>query len=177
MNTVAVARSFAKALLESALDAGEVEAVSADILRLQEEYGAAPALRAYCRGRHASTPEAREETVRELWEGAMHPLTMTALRQMARWDALPAMPYFLRSFQVQRDRAVGRHVARAAFAVAPTEAELDALRAKLAPRYPGESVVIEAEVRPELLAGFQVDVDGFSIDASLSGRLHRSFGF
>lgn len=177
MNAVAVGRSFAKALVEAAVDAGEVEGVSCDIQRLQEEYGATPSLRAYCCGRHASTPDAREETVRQLWEGSMGPLTMAALRQMARWDALAAVPHFLRSFQEQRDRAVGRHVARASFAVAPTEAEIDALRAKLQPRFPGETVVVEAEVRPELLAGFQVDVDGFSIDASLSSRLHRTFEF
>ena len=176
MNVQAVARAFAKALVESAMDAGEIDTVSEDIHSLQDEYGATPSLRAYCSGRHASDPATREGAVLRLWEGRVSPLTLLALRQMALWDALPVLPHFLKAFDTCRNRAAGIHVARATFAVAPSESELEGLRTLIGKHFSGDKVEIRSEVQPDLLAGFRVDVDDVSIDASLSGRLHRTFG-
>ena len=173
MNTAGVARAFAKALLDSVLASGEGERIRADVLRLQADVEASPALRDYCRGRHASTPEAREETVCALWKGQVSPRTLLTLRQLARWDALPALPLFLKRFLTRYDAATGTRVAHAAFALPPTESDLAALREKLQARFPGDTVDLRAEVNPALLAGFTLDVGDIAVDASLQGRLRR----
>lgn len=176
MNRPGVARAFAKALLSSSLEAGEGDAVRADILRLRAAYDASPELRAYCAGRRASTAAGREEMARALWSGAVGPRTLAVLLQMARWDAVPVLPLFLRDFLSLYDQATGRHVAKVAFAVPPTEADLAALRDKLSSLFQGETVEIVPEVRPALLAGFRLDVGDRTVDASLRSRLRRGFG-
>ena len=175
MSRLGIARAFARALLGGAANAGEEDAALADIRLLRTDREAHPALCAWCDGRFSSTPDERERVVLTLWEGRVSPNTLAILRQMARWDVLPSLAPFLDFFEELLRRKRHVHVAHAAFAIPPTDDDLATLRERLQARFPGETVEMDPSVRPNLLAGFRVEVDDLSADASLASRIRRDF--
>lgn len=173
MNIVGTAKAFARALLEAAQDAGELDAIASDVLHLQSQYQASPELCAFCSIHHASSPDSREETITQLWSDTLRPRTLLVLQQMARWDILLILPPFFAAFLKLYNEARGIHVAHIQFALPPTEEVLSDLREKLAARFPNETLLIQSTHQPDLLAGFRVHVDDLAIDASLQGRIRR----
>jgi len=83
------------------------------------------------------------------------------------------IPALTEEFRNLDDQASGRVRARCQSARPLTEAQMEALRAKLIKITGARDVIVDLKIEPRLLAGFVANIAGKIIDGSLKGRLER----
>ena len=172
MNPEAKTRAFVRALLQTALDNGTVDAVRRDAEAIIAQWDHSPELRAFCFAHRPETPDNHADAVSALWGDSLTPAFMVLLKQLARWGGLSLLRSVAQTFLEQCDIAQEHYVAQAEFACSPEKGDLDSLRAKLTAKY-NNKVEMVVSINPSLLAGFRLTVRDSLTDASLSGRLAR----
>lgn len=166
------ARAYARALYRSAVERQELEAVVADMNALAAQWRESLELRQFCKRAHPGNAASHEHAVAALWGKTFTESVLALLRALARREQLELIPFVLEQFHTRYDRE--RHCTHVdvAFAVPPTEAMLEQVRAEIL-RARGGTLQMQVTVAPELIAGFVITLGDQRIDASIAGRLNR----
>lgn len=166
-----LAGRYASALFELASEAGTVSAVESDLARLSDALNESDDLR------NATTnPQlSRERQGKVMGALAKHlglgELTASFLGVLAVNRRLSALPDMIAAFKAIAAAQRGEVTATVSSAHPLTDAQLAALKGKLTARQ-GRTVMLSADVDPDLLGGLVVTIRSQRIDASIRTRLN-----
>jgi F-type H+-transporting ATPase subunit delta len=171
--SLAVAKSYAKALFELARERGQVEAVGAELQRaaalVAEDGRLATVL-----GLPWITPASKRRLAEELGRGLeLSQLGRDFLALVAAHGRADHLGAIAGTFRDMVDAEQGRVRARVRTAVALTDGDRAALSARLSRAFGGQHVLIEDVVDPNLLGGFVAEIGSRIVDGSLDGQLAR----
>lgn len=167
----AVARRYAKALLSLAQEAGQEEALGAELKHIAAIL-AAPGL-----ARTLALPTLPPKTRSDIVEGliraaAPHALVANFLRVLAANDRLNTIADIESGYQTLLENVLGRVRAKVKSASALSEDEVQAVVDAFGQKTE-KTVIPILEIEPELLGGVTVEIEGRVYDASLKTQLRR----
>lgn len=167
----AIARVYATALLELAVERGETDALAEDLRELRAALAGSPALRGVL-----ECPEVadgvKERILADVAEGPRTELTPRFLRLVVERHREPALLSILEMFEHLRDVEAGRLRGRLRTARPLAEADRRRLEEALG-RSTGKEVRLSVETEPDLLAGQILHLEDRTVDGSLRSRLAR----
>jgi F-type H+-transporting ATPase subunit delta len=168
-----VARSYAKAIFELARERQQADAVQAELERIAalvtgEDEVSAVLSRPWVTGPVKQRIAAEIARGLELSKLAADFLGLVAAQ--GRADHLGAIA---EAYRTLLDAERGRVRARVRTAVPLTEADRQALTARLGQALGGKQVVIDEVVDRSLLGGFVAEIGSLNVDGSLDGQLAR----
>ncbi len=171
--SLAVAKSYAKAIFELARERNQADQIQAELDRAAEAVASAgdaadvlgrPWISAAVRRRLADEIGARLEVSK---------LTRDFLGLLAAQGRADHLAAIASAYRTMHDAAQGRVRARVRTAVALTDADRNALAARLQRALGGKRVIIEEVVDKNLLGGFVAEIGSLIVDGSLDGQLAR----
>ena len=171
MRDIRVAKPYARALYDAALEQNALADILADIDRLQaliedsEEFLqliSSPIL----------SPQFKSETFDQIFTDAIHPLTINFLKLLALKQLERYLSAIMDVFSAIVDEAASRLVAKVTTAVALTPEQEAQLTQHLG-AYSGKQVRLESTIDAEIQGGFIVQLDDTVFDASLATQLQR----
>ena len=178
MSKVLIARRYAKALLELAVERQSLAAVRADLLDLAAFLQASPELAWLVRASPLNTLE-KDRRLRALFAGRVQPLTFQFLRFLNARHRLSQLDTLLAVFEELCDAQAGVVRVRVTSARPLVENQLAGLHDRIASA-PAlfalareKKLKLEQRVEPALLGGFKVQIGDFVRDFSLSSQLDR----
>ena len=171
MRDIRVAKPYARALYEAAVEQNTLPLISADTEKLQELIEQSDELTQFIHTPLLS-PQIKSDTFQQLFADSMHPLTINffkllALKQRERY-LVGIMDVF---FEIV-DAAAGRVVAKVTTAVPITQNQEQRLIQQLS-AYSGKQVRLETETDEEIQGGFVVQLGDTVFDASVTTQLQR----
>ncbi|MBQ9252365.1 MAG: ATP synthase F1 subunit delta [Clostridia bacterium] len=164
-------REYAEALYELAAEEGKTEAYAAALDTVEAALAESPGFLNLL----ASPAISREERMDALSAAFQEriPLSMLVLlRMMVYRGHARSLPQMMESFRDLAREHRGETVAKVTSAVALTDAEQAALRAKLEQRF-GKKMNLECSVDAALLGGLRVETEGRVLDGTLRTRLQE----
>ena len=171
MKDVRVAKPYARALYDAALEQNALADIVADIDTLQEliemseEFGqliSSPVL----------SPQFKSETFEQIFADVMQPLTINFLKLLASKQRERYFLAIIDVFSAIVDEAAGRLVAQVTTAVPLTPEQEVQLTGHLR-AYSGKQVRLATTVDAEIQGGFIVQLDDTVFDASVATQLQR----
>jgi len=171
MRDIRVAKPYARALYEAAVEQDELESIVSDINQLQDvidqseefsEFISTPLL----------SPQFKSDTFQQLFSGTMHSLTINFLKLLAQKQRERFLIAIMDVFSAIVDEAAGRIVAKVKTATPITEDQEQRLIDQLS-TYLGKQVRLETETDEQIQGGFIVQVDDTVFDASIATQLQR----
>ena len=166
------ARAYARALFGSAVQRGELDSVTQDVLALEKQWQGSPELRRYCLSHLPGSPIHHARNVDQIWGVTFTQTVKLLLRMLALWDHLRLIPLITEHYQALVDREQGCSNVQAFFACEPRQAEIDQVRRLVADAY-GPVMKLTVNLDPGLIAGVRIFINDKRVDASLAGRLAR----
>lgn len=167
----AAARRYAKALLSLAQEAGQEEAIGAELKYIASVL-AEPSL-AQTLALPTLSPTIRSDIVESLIRAVTpHALVANFLRVLAVNDRLSIMVDIESGYQTLLEKLLGRVRARVKSASELSEDELQAIVDAFSQKT-NKTVIPILELEPELLGGVTVEIEGRVYDASLKTQLQR----
>ena len=169
----AVAKSYAKAIFELARERNQADQIQAELDRAAEAVASAGDA-ADVLGRPWISAEVRRRLADEI--GArldVSKLTRDFLGLLAAQGRADHLAAIASAYRNMHDAAQGRVRARVRTAVALTDADRNALSARLQRALGGKQVIIEEVVDKNLLGGFVAEIGSLIVDGSLDGQLAR----
>jgi F-type H+-transporting ATPase subunit delta len=166
-----LAGRYASALFDLASENGKVTAVEKDLGTLSAALGESAELRSattnpqLSRGAQGAVMAALAKKMK------LSPLTANFLGVLADNRRLAALPAIIAAFKAIAAGQRGEVSARVVSAHPLSDAQLSALKDKLTARQ-GRTVMLSAEVDPDLLGGLVVTIGSQRIDASIRTRLN-----
>ncbi len=171
MRDIRVAKPYARALYDAAVEQNALPAVVADVRGLTETMEQSEEFAQFLSSPLLS-PQMKSETFQNLFAESVHPLTLNFLRLLAlkqRERYLLAIGEVLLAIV---DEAAGRLVAKVTTAVSMTAAQQAELAQQLR-AYSGKEVRLETTVDAAVQGGFIVQLDDTVFDASIATQLRR----
>ena len=171
MRDIRVAKPYARALYDAAVEQGALSAVVADVHALQQTMEQAEEFAQFLSSPLLS-PQIKSETFQNLFAESVHPLTLNFLRLLAlkqRERYLLAISEVLLEIV---DEAAGRLVAQVTTAVPMTAAQRASLAQQLR-AYSGKEVRLETTIDAAIQGGFIVQLNDTVFDASVATQLRR----
>ena len=171
MRDIRVAKPYARALYDAAVEQNALPAVVADVRGLTETMEQSEEFARFLSSPLLS-PQMKSETFQNLFAESVHPLTLNFLRLLAlkqRERYLLAIGEVLLAIV---DEAAGRLVAKVTTAVSMTAAQQAELAQQLR-TYSGKEVRLETTVDAAVQGGFIVQLDDTVFDASVATQLRR----
>lgn len=165
-----IARRYAKALFDLAVEAGRVEPWAQGLAALKKAVDSSPELRDLLEN-PVYTKEQRQAVAAQLAKVlGLDPQPANLLALLADRNRLAYLGGIADTFGELADRKLGRVRAKVTSAVALSEAEAGALAGKLAAAS-GSQVLLERAVEPALLGGVVAQVGSLVYDGSLRSQL------
>lgn len=162
---------YAQALLDLMQNATEAEldAVQAEIRSFVNLYTTSTELRSAL-----SSPAVPVATRKKVVEAlvqrlSLRDLTRRFLLVVCEHGRMPLIPEILTTLEELMDTRLGRVTADVAVATAPSDAERDAIRARLA-SVTGKQVRARYQVQKDLVGGFRAQIGSTVYDASVKGQ-------
>jgi F-type H+-transporting ATPase subunit delta len=165
-----IARRYAKALFDLAVEAGKVDAWAGTLVSLRAASDASPELRDLLEN-PVYTREQRQALAARLGASlGLDAELRSLLALLADRNRLAYLGGISDVFGRLADQKMGRVRARVTSAVPLTEAEASALAGKMAAAT-GATVLVERTVDPSLLGGVVAEVESLVYDGSLRSQL------
>ena len=167
----ATAKSYARALFELARERNQVDAIGTDLARVADLMSEQAPLREFLSRPWVSAAAKRGAAAELAQRLGVSPLMRDFLSLLAvrnRTDHVPAIDV---AYRRMVDEAVGRVRVKVRTAIALTDAERNAIRARLGRVLHARELVIEETVDPQLLGGFVAEVGSTILDGSLDTQL------
>ena len=171
MRDIRVAKPYARALYEAAVEQDELESIVSDINQLQDvidqseefsEFISTPLL----------SPQFKSDTFQQLFSDTMHSLTINFLKLLAQKQRERFLIAIMDVFSAIVDEDAGRIVAKVKTATPITQDQEQKLIDQLS-TYSGKQVRLETETDEQIQGGFIVQVDDTVFDASIATQLQR----
>ena len=166
------ARAYARALFGSAVQRGELDGVTQDVLALEKQWQGSPELRSFCQSHLPGDPRNHARIVDQIWGATFTPTVKYLLRILAQWDHLRLIPLITMHYQAFVDRARHCSNVHAYFACEPRQEEISLIRQMVTDAH-GPVMKLAVAVDPTLIAGVRIFINDKRVDASLAGRLTR----
>ena len=171
MRDIRVAKPYARALYEAALEQGTLAPIVADIDKLRELIEQSEELTQLIHSPVLS-PQFKSETFEQLFADAMQPLTINFFKLLASKQRERYLTAIMDVFSVIVDEAAGRLVAQVTTAVPLTSEQEEQLTQQLG-AYSGKQVRLETTTDAQIQGGFIVQLDDTVFDASVATQLQR----
>lgn len=168
--TAGVSGRYASALLETAREGNQLDAVERDLTAIDDLMRDSEDLRRLVRSPVFSADDQVRAIEAVLTKLGAQPLTMNFFKLLVRNRRLFAAPEMIRAFKALAAAARGEVQAKVATAVPLNDAQLNALRDVLR-RSVGKDVTLETQVDPSLLGGLVVRIGSRMIDSSLKTKI------
>ena len=171
MKDIRVAKPYARALYEAAVEQNTLEPVIADVdglrvlMEQSEEFTQLihnPVL----------SPQFKSDTFQQLFADTLQPLTVSFFKLLALKQRERYLVAIMDVFSAIVDEAAGRIVAKVTTAVPITAAQAERLAQQLS-TYSGKQVRLETITDPQIQGGFIVQLDDTVFDASVATQLQR----
>ncbi len=167
-----VAQRYASALFDLARERDALDAVAADLDRLEAMLAESGELARLLTSPVVSRAEQRRAVLALAERAGLGELVRNTLGVLAERRRLSALPAIARAYRTKLAELRGEATAELVSAAPLEAADLAALEAALA-RFAGRKVRLETRVDPALLAGLVVRVGSRMVDASLRRRLQQ----
>lgn len=171
MRDIRVAKPYARALYDAALEQNALADIVADIDQLRELVEASEEF-ARLISSPILSPEFKSETFDQIFADATHPLTINFLKLLALKQRERYLTAIMDVFSAIVDEAAGRLVAKVTTAVALTP-EQEAHLTQYLGAYSGKQVRLESTIDAEIQGGLIVQLDDTVFDASVATQLQR----
>ena len=171
MRDIRVAKPYARALYEAAVEQNVLADIVADIDYLQELAEGSEEFAQLITSPILS-PQFKSETFEQIFTDATHPLTINFLKLLALKQRERYLTAIMDVFSAIVDETAGRLVAKVTTAVALTPEQEVQLVQHLG-AYSGKQVRLESTIDPEIQGGFIVQLDDTVFDASVAAQLQR----
>ena len=166
-----LAGRYASALFELASEAGTVTAVESDLAKLSEALGESDELKAATTNPQLSRTTQGQAISAVAKHLGLADLTSNFLGVLASNRRLGALPDMIAAFKAIAAAQRGEVTATVTSAHPLTDSQLAELKNKLTARE-GRTVMLSADVDPDLLGGLVVTIGSQRIDASIRTRLN-----
>ena len=166
-----LAGRYASALFDLASEKGTVTAVESDLERLAQALAESPELAAVTTNPKVTRTQSQAALASVAQVLGLSELTTNFMGVLANNRRLGQLGNTIRAFRAIAAAQRGEVTAEVTSAHALTDAQLDALKAKLTARE-GRTVKIATKVDPELLGGLVVTIGSKRIDGSIRTRLN-----
>lgn len=163
----AIARRYAKALIQSVSDSSDWQLIEADLKALANAYLTTPLRELF--ENPIFHPEERLSFAKQL--GLSTP-TERCLELLINRNRTFIIPDLTRSYTRELDMKLGRVRAMISSAKTLTPEQLSVITGALFKRL-GKEVIAESEVRPALLAGVRAQIGGLVFDGSLQAQFSQ----
>lgn len=171
MRDIRVAKPYARALYEAAVEQSVLPSVTDDLETLQELIEQSEELAEFV-NTPLLAPQFKSDTFQELFTDVLHPLTINFFNLLALKQRERHLVAILDVFAAVVDEAAGRIVAQVTTAVAITENQEQHLIQQLS-AFSGKEVRLETETDEQIQGGFVVQLGDTVFDASVSTQLQR----
>ena len=171
MRDIRVAKPYARALYDAALEQNALASIIADIDKLRELIEQSEEFTQLIHSPVLS-PQFKSETFQALFAEAMQPLTINFFKLLALKQRERSLIAIMDVFSAIVDEAAGRLVAKVTTAVPITSAQEERLIAQLS-AYSGKQVRLETTTDAQIQGGFIVQLDDTVFDASVASQLQR----
>ena len=171
MRDIRVAKPYARALYEAALEQDALDAITTDVDKLRELIEQSEELTQFVHSPVLS-PQFKSETFQTLFADVMHPLTINFFKLLALKQRERYLIAIMDVFSTIVDEAAGRLVAKVTTAVPITPDQEERLTAQLS-AYSGKQVRLETATDAQIQGGFIVQLDDTVFDASIASQLQR----
>ncbi|MDE0685624.1 MAG: ATP synthase F1 subunit delta [Candidatus Poribacteria bacterium] len=171
MRDIRVAKPYARALYDAALEQGALDAITADMDKLQGLIEQSVELTQLVHSPILS-PQFKSETFQQLFADAMQPLTINFFKLLASKQRERYLIAIIDAFSAIVDEAAGRLVAKVTTAVPITPEQEERLTQQLS-AYSGKQVRLETTTDAQIEGGFIVQLDDTVFDASVASQLQR----
>ena len=171
MRDIRVAKPYARALYDAAVEQSVLAPIVADIYRLRELIQQSEELTQLIHSPVLS-PQFKSETFQQLFADAMHPLTINFFKLLASKQRERYLTAIMDVFSTIVDEAAGRLVAKVTTAVSITPEQAERLIQQLN-AYSGKQVRLETTIDADLQGGFIVQLEDTVFDASVASQLQR----
>ena len=166
-----LAGRYASALFELASEAGTVTAVESDLEKLAEALSESDDLKAATTNPQLSRDAQGQAVAAVAKHLGLAELTTNFLGVLAENRRLSALPDMIAAFKAIAAAQRGEVTAKVTSAHPLTDSQLSELKKKLTARE-GRTVMLSADVDPDLLGGLVVTIGSQRIDASIRTRLN-----
>ena len=171
MRDIRVAKPYARALYEAALEQDALASITTDVDKLRDLIEQSEELTQLIHSPVLS-PQFKSETFQQLFADAMHPLTINFFKLLALKQRERYLIAIMDAFSTIVDEAAGRLVAKVTTAMPITPAQAERLTAQLS-AYSGKQVRLETTTDADIQGGFIVQLDDTVFDASVASQLQR----
>lgn len=171
MRDIRVAKPYARALYEAAVEQNALTSIIADIEKMQELIGQSEELTQFINSPLLS-PQIKSDTFQQLFSNGMHPLMINFLKLLAQKQRERYLVSIMDVFSEIVDEAAGRIVAKVTTAVPITQNQEQRLITQLS-AYSGKQVRLETETDEQIQGGFIVQLGDTVFDASIATQLQR----
>ena len=171
MRDIRVAKPYARALYDAALEQNVLASIIADIDKLRELIEQSEEFTQLIHSPVLS-PQFKSETFQALFADAMQPLTINFFKLLALKQRERSLIAIMDVFSAIVDEAAGLLVAKVTTAVPITSAQEERLIAQLS-AYSGKQVRLETTTDAQIQGGFIVQLDDTVFDASVASQLQR----
>ena len=171
MRDIRVAKPYARALYDAALEQDALASIIADVDKLRELIEQSEEFTQLIHSPVLS-PQFKSETFQELFADAVQPLTINFFKLLALKQRERYLIAIMDVFSGIVDEAAGRVVAKVTTAVPITSAQAERLTAQLS-AYSGKQVRLETTTDAQIQGGFIVQLDDTVFDASVASQLQR----
>ena len=171
MRDIRVAKPYARALYEAAVEQEVLPSITADIDKLRELLEQSEELTQFINS-PLLTPQIKSDTFQQLFSDGMHPLMINFFKLLALKQRERYLVAIMDVFSAIVDEAAGRVVAKVTTAVPITQNQEQQLVQQLS-AYSGKQVRLETETDEQIQGGFIVQLGDTVFDASVTTQLQR----
>ena len=171
MRDIRVAKPYARALYDAAVEQDALASIIADVDTLRELIEQSEEFTQLIHSPVLS-PQFKSETFQELFADAVQPLTINFFKLLALKQRERYLIAIMDVFSGIVDEAAGRLVAQVTTAVPITSVQAERLTAQLS-AYSGKQVRLETTTDAQIQGGFIVQLDDTVFDASVASQLQR----
>lgn len=171
MRDIRVAKPYARALYEAAIEQNALEVITNDVETFQELMEQSEELAQFI-NTPLMSPQIKSDTFQQLFSESMNPLTINFFKLLALKQRERYIVAIMDAFTSIVDEASGRVVAKVTTAVPITLNQEHQLIQQLS-AYSGKQVRLETETDEEIQGGFVVKLGDTVFDASVTTQLQR----
>ena len=171
MRDIRIAKPYARALYEAAVEQSALEPVTADIEKLQMLVEQSAELTEFI-NTPLLAPQFKSDTFQQLFTDVLHPLMLNFFKLLALKQRERFLGAIMDVFSTIVDEAAGRIVAQVTTAVPITENQEQDLIQQLS-TFSGKQVRLETETNEQIQGGFIVHLGDTVFDASITTQLQR----
>ncbi|OHB67931.1 MAG: ATP synthase F1 subunit delta [Planctomycetes bacterium RBG_13_60_9] len=169
-----IADVYARSLMELAEQSQAVEDIETDVETLQALLAEEPALQTFLASPYFAE-QSRQDLVRKILAGRLHPLTLNWLRVMIDHNRAAILPQVIDRYRHLYRVYHGYQTVQATVAQAMSEPQQEKLRQDLREAMKTK-IDLQVHVDPSIIGGIIIRAGDKMVDNSIRGRLTRAVG-